>query len=1552
MINRIRFFNKKKILSSFIAFALFVSLFSTYSFQSYASGSYTITLLLNGGKLAGYDASEGSVSIPYNEDTETFTLDKPEKEGFVFDGWYEENNEDNAVMDVTIAKGSSGNHIYKAKWINEYTITYHYEQATVEPDNPKVYSSKTTDFELINPEKTGYTFKGWSVSSTDGILDSSLNGIQKTVVIKGSTMADTCKNLVITANWIPDDYAVIETGDSVSVGSQWKVDYQGKAQLFIAPADGLYCYELWGAGSVPAYRGYTRTYEYLHAGDERYVYVGGTEPDNNYWYGKKTYNGGGIDKQGNHHGGGATDIRVQDEVADWFNAESKSDDHLLAVAGGGSAGILNAESDTAYNNPRFFEEYYKVFVDTDEENPTQDLFKNAGIYKNLYGSSFLGSDGGFWYEVEDAKNVTPEDDTYYLGGFGGGYNGASYDSCDSETDSLLYAVTGKNWINDTLLSSHEMDYVSMDYSGRDVPFTSIYNKEFLDVAYELEQGTIEGLEYLHTSTDDVSVYGGDIDFVSFGTINYDFAVEQGIVQDDTNGFAFITYLSSTEEELTRSVPTSLSFDTGDGHFATEDSSSESGFLTRVTFDYGFQFISLDTLIAFVQEHYGTPVIEDGSFIFGGWSDDASYGADDSSTVAVSSMVSQEGNTALGYENCNPLTIYALWDKKEVSVELSKYLLSAHGENTTDYSPTNDKTSSLTVRAKATYPNGQFAEGLYYSLFYQEFSDTNGDGNSEGLPIQISSFSPISEEGQEYMEYQISISNNGNGNYFVAVSDKENASSEEDFLAVSELEPVSVFDTDAPVILENGILISEKDVFTKEKSVSVSADEGELGKTNVVMNVLYYYLEKADSPRTDFSDLSDTDWSTENTFQIKENGTYFVYVKDKVGNICQTESEDGSDDAFYGVPFTINTIDDESPVITMDDEKRIFHESGQVVFYGIKVVDESGVDDLTYQAYDNIHKKELDMQITEEDSSTAFLRNTNFLKTSTGYPISSYDTDLTPTLNNFNKQTSTWFFFVLKEDVDFTLTATDKRGNVSNTLHVVKKLSDYNNKTDDGFKLIDGTGYITINPDITTWTPSLVTLTPSVSGFSYNPDEDCFLWQVGTTLITSASEGDWVNGFNNKYQVDKNDTYTVYVKSTDGNIYYKSFAVTNIDKTAPIVKSKTLSSDGKNLKLSLYDGDSGLKSITVLGGTQELIKELSLSGNTQDVSVTIAGSGTYTVYIYDNCDNVEPHNYNITVVDQEEDDGIHVVCFVSYSGGIVKAETVEHHGSATPPASLTRSGYTFAGWDNSYVDITKDTVCTAVWVKNKSEEDKTYHVVTFTNDNGAVIKSQKVEHGGSATPPTVTKAGYTLSGWDKPYVNVKEDITCKAIFKENTTKTGNGDSTKSASTQANASKVSNTGNTTTKSNETTSKASSVSTPTTTNTSKITSSTVSGNSLGEDDDLIEELQDETEEGENADNTDSYLSLMEYADEAIMLSESGTDNNLTVNSQASTDNKSDSEFISEMLEDTGEVESTQASEYENAGGFTAGQVVAVIVIISIVGAVVFYFLNKKYFWINLPF
>ncbi len=71
--------------------------------------TYTITYDLDGGTLAEDNPAE------YTVETETFTLNNPEKEGVVFIGWSLD-NDPVPVRTVTIEKGSIGNRTYKAVW--------------------------------------------------------------------------------------------------------------------------------------------------------------------------------------------------------------------------------------------------------------------------------------------------------------------------------------------------------------------------------------------------------------------------------------------------------------------------------------------------------------------------------------------------------------------------------------------------------------------------------------------------------------------------------------------------------------------------------------------------------------------------------------------------------------------------------------------------------------------------------------------------------------------------------------------------------------------------------------------------------------------------------------------------------------------------------------------------------------------------------------------------------------------------------------------------------------------------------------------------------------------------------------------------------------------------------------------------------------------------------------------------------------------------------------------------------------------------------------------
>jgi uncharacterized repeat protein (TIGR02543 family) len=122
---------------------------------------------------------------------------------------------------------------------------------------------------------------------------------------------------------------------------------------------------------------------------------------------------------------------------------------------------------------------------------------------------------------------------------------------------------------------------------------------------------------------------------------------------------------------------------------------------------------------------------------------------------------------------------------------------------------------------------------------------------------------------------------------------------------------------------------------------------------------------------------------------------------------------------------------------------------------------------------------------------------------------------------------------------------------------------------------------------------------------------------------------------------------------------------------------------------------------------------------------------------------------------------YTVRFVDYNGTELSKQTVAHGGNAVAPANPTRTGYTFAGWDVSYNNITKDTTVTATYTA------KTY-TVNFKDYDGTILKTQTVSHGGSATAPAnPTRDGYTFAGWDVSYNNITANTNVMATYTKNT-----------------------------------------------------------------------------------------------------------------------------------------------------------------------------------------
>jgi len=158
--------------------------------------SSTITLNPNGGTC-------NPITIPVTYDRE-FTLPIPEWAGHTFSGWY--------VGDTKVTSGICK--IYEdttlvAEWdIIQYTVSYTMNGGTNAASNPTSYNYHDT-FTLANPEKTGYTFLGWT-------YEGQTTPTQSVTVVVGTT-----GDLAYTANWQANTYAVTldANGGTVNVPS-------------------------------------------------------------------------------------------------------------------------------------------------------------------------------------------------------------------------------------------------------------------------------------------------------------------------------------------------------------------------------------------------------------------------------------------------------------------------------------------------------------------------------------------------------------------------------------------------------------------------------------------------------------------------------------------------------------------------------------------------------------------------------------------------------------------------------------------------------------------------------------------------------------------------------------------------------------------------------------------------------------------------------------------------------------------------------------------------------------------------------------------------------------------------------------------------------------------------------------------------------------------------------------------------------------------------------------------------------------------------------------
>ena len=155
--------------------------------------------MLNGG------TSNGGNPGTYKVTTDTITLKAAVRKGYTFAGWYSDSARTKKV--TTIAKGSTGNKTFYAKWtINTYTIKYVLNGGTSNGGNPSTYKVTTDTITLKAAVRKGYTFVGW-------FSDSARTKQVKTIA-KGST-----GNKTFYAKWTPNKYTIKFNGNGATSGT-------------------------------------------------------------------------------------------------------------------------------------------------------------------------------------------------------------------------------------------------------------------------------------------------------------------------------------------------------------------------------------------------------------------------------------------------------------------------------------------------------------------------------------------------------------------------------------------------------------------------------------------------------------------------------------------------------------------------------------------------------------------------------------------------------------------------------------------------------------------------------------------------------------------------------------------------------------------------------------------------------------------------------------------------------------------------------------------------------------------------------------------------------------------------------------------------------------------------------------------------------------------------------------------------------------------------------------------------------------------------------------
>lgn len=304
---------------------------------------------------------------------------------------------------------------------HRYTLTMAFPNKTYESQNED--SGKTLSAHIIIANEGESTFSNLT------IIDNN-NNLNKTMILKNNTAYElpniASKVGAYFSGWNVESGNATINGNKITINGNASIKanysstiktefaYTGNNEKFVAPVDGMYKIELWGASpnndynsytqANAAYGGYTAGNIELKQGDTLYVYVGGSGT---------TFNC--CTSQGNlTKSGGATDVRLIS--GEWNNATSLNS--RIMVAGGGGTSYRDNSAQGGSNAGGLSS--YKATVGNSWISYPSDQTSS--------GTATSGTKGGFGYGGVKGNDIYSSGAGGYWGGSAGpgGAGGSSF----------------------------------------------------------------------------------------------------------------------------------------------------------------------------------------------------------------------------------------------------------------------------------------------------------------------------------------------------------------------------------------------------------------------------------------------------------------------------------------------------------------------------------------------------------------------------------------------------------------------------------------------------------------------------------------------------------------------------------------------------------------------------------------------------------------------------------------------------------------------------------------------------------------------------------------------------------------------------------------------------------------------------------------------------------------------------------------------------------------------------------------------------------------------